>query len=454
MRRSQRMLGLAFRGQAVAVAEVTASHGRYRLERTGTMPLGQAARLEEPEALGAALKGFLHERGFSARRCVIALEAGLLATKEKRLPEAAAGNLAEILRLAAEQDFAGGEEELAFDYVPAPRGPVTNVLLAAAPRRTIDQALQAARTAGLTVAGVTASAMALAGVCGGGPERLLLATAKEGSELVMESSAGVRLMRRLAPGPLEAQLQRALAAGVGTGAPTELLVWGDEALDEAARNHLAQGLHLAVRAGRFPMDLGLEGPVGDGGEGLAGAAAAALAAARGDTLAPDFLHSRLARATKSRIGRPALWGMAAGVCLVAALVWYVMDWQKSQSEIDDLQAQVSALEGPVKTAQGGIERTGFARGWFDQRPPILDCLATLTRAFPEDRIWATRVEVHEDMTVSLAGKATGKETVLVLIDRLNAGPSAMKAEAQYIRQAGQSSQDVAFVVNIRMAGGK
>ncbi|MCY2931853.1 MAG: pilus assembly protein PilM [Planctomycetota bacterium] len=453
MRLSQRMLGLTFRGQAIAAAEVTASHGRYRLERAAVMPLPPTARPEEPEALGLALKGFLRERGFSARRCVIALEAGLLATKEKRLPEAAAGNLAEILRLAAEQDFAGGEEELAFDYVPAPRGPVTNVLLVAAPRRSIDQSVQTARAAGLAVAGVTASATALAGACGAGPERIVLATAKDGSELVMESSGGVPLVRRLAPGPLEAQLQRALAAGGGAGA-TELLVWGQEALDETARGPLAQSLRLAVRAGRFPLDLGLEGTVGDGGEGLAGAAAAARAGARGETLAPDFLHSRLARATKSRIGRPAVWGMVAGVCVVAAMVWYVMDWRRSQSEIDDLQRQVAALEAPVKTAQGSIERTGFARGWFDQRPPILDCLRAVTRAFPEDRIWATRVEVHEDLTVSLAGKAAGKEMALLLVDRLNAGPSAMKAEAQYIRLAGQNSQDVAFVINIRMAGGK
>jgi hypothetical protein len=74
-------------------------------------------------------------------------------------------------------------------------------------------------------------------------------------------------------------------------------------------------------------------------------------------------------------------------------------------------------------------------------------------AFPEDRIWATRLEVREDLTVSLTGKAAGKETVLVLVDRLNASPS-MKAEAQYIRQAGQNTQDVSFVINIREQGGK
>ena len=449
MRRSNRVLGLAFRAQAVAAVEVTASHGRFRLERAEVMPLGPSARLDEPGALGAAMKEFLRSHGFSARRCVIALDAGQLAAKEKRLPEAAAGNLADILRLAAESDFAGDEQELAFDYV----GAGTDVLLMAAPRRGIEQALQAARAAGLSVAGVTSSATALAGACGGAGDRLVLATADDGGELVMDSPAGARLMRRLSPGGLEAQLLRVLGGRQGQDTPTELLVWGQSGLDEKAAADLGQRLGLSVRVARFPQDLGLEGAPGDGGQGLAGAAAAALAGMRGEAIIPDFLHSRLARPTKRRIGRVALWSAAAAVCLLAAVVWYVLDWQSGQNEIAKLEGNLAALDSSVKAAQGRIERTRFVRGWFDQRPPILDCLRAVTLAFPEDRIWATRLEVREDLTVSLTGKAAGKEAVLVLVDRLNAGP-AMKAEAQYIRQAGQNTQDVSFVINIRQQGGK
>ncbi|MCY2927732.1 MAG: hypothetical protein NT031_20290, partial [Planctomycetota bacterium] len=182
-------------------------------------------------------------------------------------------------------------------------------------------------------------------------------------------------------------------------------------------------------------------------------AAAALAGVRGEAIIPDFLHSRLARATPRRIGRATAWGALAAVCLVAAVVWYVLDWRSGQSEIARLEGDLAALDSSVKDAQGRIERTRFVRGWFDQRPPILDALRAVTLAFPEDRIWATRLEVREDLTVSLTGKAAGKETVLVLVDRLNAGP-AMKAEAQYIRQAGQNTQDVSFVISIRVQGGK
>ncbi|MEI7835055.1 MAG: hypothetical protein WCK05_01420 [Planctomycetota bacterium] len=449
------MLGLALRGQAISVVEVVAVHGRFRLERAEVMPLGPGAGLEAPESLGAAIKEFLRSRGFSARQCVIALEAGQLAAKEKRLPEAAAGNLGEILRLAAEQDFAGDEHELAFDYVASGHGAGTNVLLVAAPRRAMEQALCAARAAGLDVAGVTSSALVLAGACGAPGERLVLATAADGGELLIESAGGARLMRRLASGGLEAQLLRVLAggAGVGQGTPTELVVWGNAGLDEKALTELGQRLGLRVRAAQFPGDLGLEGPAGDGGDGLAGAAAAALAGARGGAIVPDFLHSRLARPTKRPIGRLALWGMVAAVCLVGAVVWYGMDWQSGQNEIARLEAGLAELDSPVKAAQSRIDKTRFARGWFDQRPPILDCLRAVTMAFPEDRIWATRLEVREDLTVSLTGKAAGKETVLVLVDRLNASPS-MKAEAQYIRQAGQNTQDVSFVINIREQGGK
>lgn len=453
MRRANKVLGLALRGQAIAAAEVSASHGRFRLERAELMPLGPTARLDEPEALGAAIKDFLRSRGFTARQCVIALDAGRLATKEKRLPEAAAGNLVEILRLAAEGDFAGGEQDLAFDYVASTNETGTNVLLMAAPRGVIDQALRASRAAGLNVIGVTSSATALASAGGGSGERLVLAVGGDGGELVVDSPDGARLIRRLDAGGLEAQLLRVVASGQGLGAIKELVVWGETGLDEKAMDALGQRLGLVVRAARFPHDLGLEGAVGAGGEGLARAAAAALAGARGGEIIPDFLHSRLARTPKPTMGRVTFWSLVAAVCLIAATAWYVLDWQAGQNEIAKLESRLASLASPVKVAQGRIERTRFVRGWFDQRPPILECLRAVTLAFPEDRIWATRLEVREDLTVSLTGKAAGKEAVLVLVDRLNADPT-MKAEAQYIRQAGQNTQDVSFVINIRVQGGK
>jgi len=464
MRISRKTLGLAVTRQTIAAVEVVASRGRCRLEHVAEMSVSGERGLDNPAELGMALKEFLRVHHFSASRCVIGLEAAHLAAKEKRLPEAAMGSLDDILRLAAEQDFASDEQELIFDYVGSSEAKATCALLVAAPRRVVDQVLAAASAAGLSVVAVTSSALALAQASASpapSGQRLVLSLSQAGCELVVQSHGAPRLMRRLPVGPgatpveLEAELQRVLAVSMpeAQAAPGELLVWNATELGESALPEMGKHLGMPTRICRFPTDLGLEGPVSQTAGNLAAAAALAVAHARSKGRALDFLHSRLAPRTRRRVGKLAVWATVAAAVVVAALVSLLLDWRSSQQQIADMQARLSGLDPSVRRAKNLIDKASFARGWYDRRLPMLDCLRAVTLAFPEEgRIWATSLAVREDMTVSLSGKASGKGAVLDLLDRLNASPALTEIKLQYTRQSGTNTQEVSFAINIHFAG--
>lgn len=462
MRLSSKTLALAVSRQGIAAAEVTASRGRYTLERAAVMPLGAEVTWEEPARVGAALKEFLRAGGFTARRCVIGLEAAALASKEKRLPEAALANLTDILRLAAEQDFASDEQELVFDYTATSDGRGTTALLVAAPRRVVEQVTAAAAAAGLAVTAVTASAIALAQATGGAAadgQRLVVSLGEGACELVVQSGGAARLMRRLsgpAPAALEAELQRVMASNgpEGPGGATELAVWNAAGVSEAALREMGGRLGATTRVCRFPADLGLEGQ-GPAGAGVAAAAAMGAAAVRGQAGGLDFLHSRLTPRAPRRVGKVAAWSAAAAALALGAVVWLVLDWRSSRGAIEEMEGRLADLGPKVKKADEVIHRVSFTRGWFDERLPMLDGLRGVTLAYPQEgKIWATSLAVREDMTAALSGKASGRVAVLELLDQLRASAAFADVKLQYTRQAERSSQDVSFVINIRYAGGK
>ncbi|HUT56434.1 MAG TPA: hypothetical protein VNA25_01015 [Phycisphaerae bacterium] len=468
----RKILGLAVAERAIDAVEIGVVHGRCKVLHAAEFPMPEGDSAQDPALLGKALRQFLRQHHFSASRCVIGLGTKWLIAKEKALPPTSADLIAGVLAIATEREFASDRKNLVFDYSgPVKAGQGQSVLLVAAPRRNVDHLLATADAAGLTVLAVTSSMMSLASATAGQPpgRRLMLHLSPDGAELSMQSGGGFRLLRRLstsAPAKTDAgtspadgsisdladELRRviALLPGAQPEPTLEWLIWNTWGLSAGSLRTLGERLPLAVRVCRYPSDLGIaEGPAAPAGE-FAAAAALALAGLQKPRLAVDFLHSRLV--SRKRIALKGKVAWAAGVAAAALIAGFflLLDWQREHQEIEDLKGQLEIMQASVATAKDVVDKTGFARGWYDRRPRFLDCLRELTLAFPvEGRIWATSLAMGENMRVLLSGKATGEGAVLEVLDRLKGSPGFSDVKPLYIREVGGETRDVSFAISFR-----
>ena len=474
----RKMLGLAVTKRSITAVEVIAANGGGRASRAAEFVFPDERGLQEPAPLGKALKGFLRANGFSASRCVLGMEADWLMAREKTLPPGAGNSVAQILSLTIEREFASDHKQLVFDYaLGAESGGERSALLVGAPRRTIDQLTTMAQAAGLTVARITASMMALAGLVDGSAaeERLVLHLFGGGAELAIQSRGGLRMMRRLPvsvpagspdDGPsadgwlndLTDELRRVVALLPGgeprTESSRELLIWDEAGLDPAACSALSEQLALPVSLCQPPQALKLldAGAPQRGGQFRA-AAAMAFDALRGRPPAVDLLHSRLSPRRTLALGRKVVWAAAVVVALLIAGTVLALDWRSDSREAATLQARLKSMDPDLNEAKATIAKVTFARPWYNRRPSYLDCVREMTLAFPaEGRIWTTSLAIQEDMQVVFSGKAVGESAVLDVLDRLKANPRLTDVKQLYIRQAGRTGSEVAFAMSFAFTG--
>jgi len=471
---SRKMLGLAATERSITAAEIGLVHGRPAVLHTAEFPMPEGDIARDPALLGKALRQFLKQNHFSCSRCVIGLGTRSLAAREKSLPSTAADLVAGALSLAAEREFASDPKELALDYTkPVASGQGQSVLLVAAPRRNVDHLLATAEAAGLTVTAMTSSAMALASATGGPAfsRRLNLYLSPGGAELCVQSGGGFYLLRSLPLAPpvvtgvspqenwlsdLAGELRRVLS--LLPGGPTapqaaELVVWNAAGLSAEALAALGEGLSLEVRLCAYPADLGIaEAPAAPASE----SAAATALAVRGllgngqNGLAVDFLHSRLTPRKKLALGKKVVWGAGLAAVVVIVIGVLLLDWRNQEQEVEDLAGQLRDMKTNVAAAKDVVDKTAFARGWYDRRPRFLDCMRELTLAFPiEGRVWTTSVGIGEDMKALVSGKASDEASVLEVLDHLAKSPKFSDVQPLYIREVGGGSSAVSFAISLR-----
>jgi hypothetical protein len=507
------------------------------------------ANLDHPQALGRELKLLLRQNGISSSRCAVGLAASYIASREKIVPTSDRESLRGALSIAAEREFPSGSGDLSFDYLASPCDAGLCALLVAAPRRIIAQVVLMAQAAGLAIEAITSSTAALALAtrgAGSGPganghgqpgePRMVLCLLDRQGELAVQSPHGLRLIRHLpiamdSPGAKDAligQLRRIIALspqGQPANSATQVLLWNlaggtlnsaessvaSDQRGEALKNSLSAQLNLDVRLCSMKADLDVDdgetheqalgAPNGDAhattthgqdahatpwGANLAQAAAVACAGTNGDRI--DFLHSRLTPPKVRRIGRPALWAMAAAAIVVAALVYLFFDWQATQQEADNLEKQRNTLRPADDQARAFLANMDVASGWYDRRPEFLACMKEIASAFPDEgKVWATRLNIDEDtetaaelartpnmkyddpakykrmndalnsMRVSLAGKGVSRGDVLAVLDRLRSNPQFTNVIPGPISQAGGvgATKDlISFEVNLTLQGAK
>jgi hypothetical protein len=468
----RKMLGLAVTERSITAVEVGVVHGRRHVLHAAEFPMPGGDAPQDPALLGKELRQFLRQNRFSASRAVVGIGTRWLVAKEQSLPPTAADLMAGVLSLAAEREFASDPKDLAVDYSgPVDSSEGQSVLLVAAPRRNVDHLLATARAAGLTVAAVTSSTMALASATGGpaSARRLVLYLSPTATELSVSSGGGFRMVRRLATSlpaataarscpeedrldGLADELRQVITLLPGAKTPPQgpdLLIWNASGLPAAALGRLGERLPLAVRLCEYPADLGIsDGPAAPAGEFVA-AAALALAGLDSRTLAVDLVHSRLNPRKRFALRRKFAWAVGLAAAVLLAGIALLVDLQREEQEVQDLKDRLDSMKDSLAAAKDVVDKADFARGWYDRRPRHLDCLRELTLAFPaEGRIWTTSLAIGEDLRVLLSGKAADGRAVLEVLDRLTANRKFSDVKHLYTREVGGGSQEVSFAISL------
>lgn len=478
MLNNRKNLGLAVTERGITAVEVVVSGQRRTILHSVALPFAGEVDLDHPERLGKELRQVLRQKGLTASRCVIGLAASWIASREKPVPATDGEAVRGALSIAVEREFASGSQELSFDYCTSPSDAGVTALLAAAPRRIVEQVLAMAKAAGLQAAAVTPSAVALATATNNPAPtagRAMLCLLPHGVELTIQSAGGLRLIRHLpvkmdqpdGPASLSGQLRRVLSLGPPEAAGgRQMLLWDSAGLDRARQDLVLGSLGSEARFCAIQPDMNLGAANGPQVEGSF-IQAAALACCADEPPTIDFLHSRLTPAKQRRIGRPLVWGVAAAVLALATAAYFYWDLSTSASEIATLKRQRDGLKVSSLAARSLVDDVRFAQGWYDRRPEFLECLCEISRAFPDEgTIWATNLTITEDppavptgkgdMQAILIGKGASEAAVLSVLDRLKANPRLTNVAHIYTtRQSGQSGANspVAFSIRVTLRGG-
>jgi hypothetical protein len=461
----RRLLGLAVGERRVVAAEVAAGHDSCVVTQAGEFVFPDGASWDEPRRLGERLGEFLRERGMT-NRAVVGLPGGWLVTARHDVPPLGAEALPGVLRLAAERVFSLPPGAMVCDYASAPaEREAGEALLVGTTQERLRSVATAVRAAGLRLRAVTATTAALALACSRRFAGAVAQLSPEGVDVAVARDGQVQGLRHVPPAAdggtqaarsLEVGVQSVVAASGASVEAVEVhdgLGLNDEALDRAAER---LGLHVS-RADALPLtglaDAAQAGGLASGA--ITPAAALALAGLGRSPLPFDLTKPRLAR----RAERPwKRWTLRGAALLIAALVAagaVVVDRAGRRDELADLNARLEGLAPSIEAARRVVDTVNLARGWYDRRPPFLDCLLGLTQAFPEQgSVWATSLAVREDMRGVLSGKATDERSVLAVLDALKDSGRFAEARLVYVREARGAGGGSSFAISFTYAGGE
>lgn len=437
--RSKKALGVSVGERSLLVAQVSCDATGPQVTRVAEFTYPEGITLDQPEALGTALREFLKRLGFTARRTMIGVPAKWLVLRPHQIPPTDPETAISLLGIQVEAHRLPELGEIVYDFVgESNETEATTALLMGLPRRWLQAVLAMASAARLKVAAVTPCTAALAAATGARMQRpIVLSVRSEGAELAAVDGTQTRFLRHLgsaiAAPPLNTELRRSMAmlpagfassnghSSVGQPSPGRVVLWDDVGLDEAALHGLEESLGLAVVRGELPT-------LGGRGCGLAdgrvGGRAVALALPLLERKRPvvDFLHPRLVPPKPARIPRRVFWiSTAAAAALLAVALGYA-DLMSLHRQVAGLEDQYRLLEPSLQIAKPFVSRMRFAETFRTSDPCILACLRDLAVALPPDnRTYLTGFRLQDNMQGEFSGRSDNVQDVISVIDTLNAG---------------------------------
>jgi hypothetical protein len=472
--RATSYLGLAISERAVTCAEVAVrgAGGTARQTATFTMP-AELSLDAQPESVGTVLGVFLREHNFTAKRCVVGVPARWLIAVEKEVPPSDPTAARAMLRLQAERLAVAESGEVVFDFAGKPDSSVASkVLLVGMLRNRLERIEKIAAAAGLELEAVTSSGLTLASCATGkGDGAGLLVLQRGGGEIVWRHKDAPRMLRHVAisavnghgsvnMAPLTAELRRAITFAQSNGSGRDLLLLDGVGLEPAQVDELSERLGVRLTSGRNSDVCGIASQTSTTAPGehrepparFAPAMSLALAGARPELRPLDFKHSRLAPEKVSRFGDRTLWAVVGGVvALLAIISLYVVSYQR-QKQLDEMNTWLADNKAQIKTAQTNVDRLKYARGFFETRPPVLDCLRELSLAFGEnDRAWVSTFVLPQNGKGTITGRAADDGTILAVVDRLKKNPKFIDVKGPNTQQADARTREVTFTVTFTFA---
>jgi hypothetical protein len=468
--RSSNFLGLAVTDRAIACAEVQVTGDRRTVRRMATFAFTPELSVDHPDATGQALAAFLRQKKFNASRAVVGLPARWLIALEKEVPPAPEEQARATLRLQAERLAVSESGELAFDFAGQTSTAVASkVLLVGVAKTRLAKVQQLIESAGMTIIAITSTGLALsAAIDQAEKDATMLVLSRNGAELIWRQAGSPRLLRHLAYSvngdnsasinTLGAELRRSvtLSATNGTTGRREMLLLDGVGVPSDKIGELSQRLGLNVKSddgtrmlGLVPIDRTTD--ASDKPETpayFAPALSLALAGYRPDSVAVDFAHSRLAPPVEKRFGRKAIWGGVGGVVALILLTSLFVSVHQKRSTLAELNSQISQNKPAATTAQALLDRVKYSHGFFDQRPPMLDCLRDIAIAFGDDsNIWATSFKVPETGRGQIIGKATDQRYVTNLVEKLNKNKKFSDVRNLGMLESDNKTHDVTFTIS-------
>jgi hypothetical protein len=481
MGRSGNFLGVAVSDRSVTCAEVAIGSGdRRTVRRTATFTFPTELTLDSPDALGQALAAFLRQRKFTASRVVVGVPARWLIAIEKEVPPADDSAARAMLRLQAERLAVAESGDVVFDFAGrTSSSAISKVLLVGMVRDKLHRVEQMMDAAGMSVIAITSTGLTLAAAAARAKgldhnaAAGVLMLGRNGGEVIWRNDGAPRMLRHVAYlmnghghppiAPLGAELHRAVAFAAANGnAASELLVVDGVGLPAEQVTQLGERIGVPVRtddgvkALRVTVDAGAvaeketETETSTLGR-FAPAMALAVAAAKPELLPLDFRHSRLAPAPVQRLSRAQVWGIAIGALVAIGLITLFFTIRSKEHTLADLDSQLTAMKNQIAEAQSNVERVKYGRGYFEARPPILDCIRELSMSISDnERIWLTNVGYREGNRFTISGKASDPKTPVNFSDRLRGNPHFTDVRMPSgIVEADPKTREVSFTVSFQ-----
>jgi hypothetical protein len=479
---SSNILGIAVNDRSITVAQVTGKGDRLSVKKSATFTLPAELSLDKPQELGAALGSFIKQQGFAGSEAVIGVPARWLIAVDKEVPPSGREQMRALLRLQAERLPLADAGELVFDYVGEHNSAaVSRLLLVAMLKKQLNRLEQTAESAGLKVAAVTPTSLALASVVSGrtgaaANNTSFLMLAGNSAELVYQRAGTPRLLRHVpvgtvnghgtpALGPLGTELKRTMTMASGGSDSSEMVLWDGMGLEDEQLAELSERSGMRVRPGKGLSMLGVQTPTqriaGENGDPdqFAPALALALVGANPTLIPFDFTRSRLAPPPVRRFGTKSIWAGIVGALLLIGLATLLVGNKILQNNLDKINADRASIANDVAAAKELQTKVDFTNSYFDNRTPMLECLRDVSMTLrDEDPFWATNLTLKEvndpklpinTIDGTMEGKGSNMSAAFDFAKRLNETPRFTNVKGPQIspgsgRQGGQATFTITF----------
>lgn len=467
----KKFIGLAVEDNAILAAHVHCEKEQFLVSHTKHFVFPEGVSFKDPEGLGKALGQFLQENRFGAKKAIIGIPAKWLMIREKIIPVSTKENIAGILKIHAEREFSLSPDELAMDYTGlAADDKSYRLFLQAMLRANLEKAILAVRWAGLDVLSVTVSSVVLfsmirASMFAPVPRYLLYIRndyaeflARDGEQII-----DVKYIQKDIKKEIDlfiTELRRILSSypnSVLKEGGEQLLIWNasPESIGHELKS-LAEALPAYIKiieGNRQSFVEKLVLPNIEDAHKFLAPAMFARAYNNADSFYIDFLNSRMKIKTGIIKTNQVFWASVAAFGVVVLLLSMVFMWRGDKKDVSELRATLDGMQEDILDAREIIQKVNMARGWYSERPGILDCLTSLTMAFPEEgRIWLTSLALTEDMEGVISGRAIDEKSVIDILDLLKDNKLFSNVQMIYLQDNGRSSEEVSFSMNFSYTG--